>query len=101
MKKPQLLHGDCLTVLPTLAADSIDAIVTDPPYELTQAKRTNPPPVGTGPYGRTRMGVNGDNKPVGGFMGKEWDGTGIAHSVEFWREALRARTRQNEQCQCH
>src|ERR1035437_5374232 len=89
MKKPQLLHGDCLTVLPTLAADSIDAIVTDPPYELTQAKRTNPPPVGTGPYGRTRMGVNGDNKPVGGFMGKEWDGTGIAHSVEFWREALR------------
>lgn len=29
------LHlGDCLSVLPGLAADSIDAIVTDPPYGL-------------------------------------------------------------------
>ena len=27
-------HGDCLTVMPTLEADSIDAIVTDPPYGL-------------------------------------------------------------------
>ena len=24
-----------------------------------------------------------------GFMGKEWDGTGIAYSVELWREVLR------------
>lgn len=37
---------------------SIDAIVTDPPYEL-------------------------------GFMGKTWDASGIAYSVELWREALR------------
>lgn len=29
-----LHHGDCLAVLPTLAACSIDAIVTDPPYGL-------------------------------------------------------------------
>lgn len=27
-----LHHGDCLEVLPTLAANSVDAIVTDPPY---------------------------------------------------------------------
>jgi hypothetical protein len=27
-------HGDLFTVLPTLEADSIDACVTDPPYEL-------------------------------------------------------------------
>lgn len=26
-----LLHGDCLKVLPTLEADSVDALVTDPP----------------------------------------------------------------------
>ncbi len=26
-----VLHGDCLAVLPTLAADSVDAVVTDPP----------------------------------------------------------------------
>jgi len=27
-----LYHGDCLNVLPTLAAGSVDAVVTDPPY---------------------------------------------------------------------
>ena len=30
----ELLHGDCRTVLRTLAAASVDSIVTDPPYEL-------------------------------------------------------------------
>lgn len=29
-----VLHGDCLDLLPTLAAESIDACVTDPPYGL-------------------------------------------------------------------
>jgi DNA modification methylase len=29
-----LLHGDCLEVLPALEADSVDAVVTDPPYGL-------------------------------------------------------------------
>ena len=30
-----MIHvGDCLEVLPTLDADSVDAIVTDPPYGL-------------------------------------------------------------------
>jgi site-specific DNA-methyltransferase (adenine-specific) len=29
-----LLHGDCLAVLPTLPADSIDLVVTSPPYNL-------------------------------------------------------------------
>jgi DNA modification methylase len=29
-----LLHGDCIEVLPTLEADSVDAVVTDPPYAL-------------------------------------------------------------------
>lgn len=32
--KTQLLKGDNLELLPTLADNSIDAIVTDPPYEL-------------------------------------------------------------------
>lgn len=29
-----ILHGDCLDVMPTLDADSVDAIVCDPPYGL-------------------------------------------------------------------
>lgn len=54
----QVYAGDCLDVLRTFGDASIDAIATDPPYEL-------------------------------GFMGKHWDGTGIAYSVELWTECLR------------
>ena len=65
--------------------NSVDSIVTDPPYELTADKKG-----GTGlaslnvasPAGRARIGT-------GGFMGKSWDATGIAHNVDFWRECLR------------
>jgi DNA modification methylase len=28
----RLIHGDCLEVLKTLGADSVDAVITDPPY---------------------------------------------------------------------
>src|SRR5215218_618044 len=31
----QLIHGDCLAVLPTLGEASVDCVVTDPPYHLT------------------------------------------------------------------
>ena len=31
----ELLHGDCLEIMPTLDADSVDSIVTDPPYGLS------------------------------------------------------------------
>ncbi|MGS0573479.1 DNA-methyltransferase [Xanthomonas oryzae pv. oryzicola] len=32
----RVIHvGDCLSILPSLAADSVDAIVTDPPYGLS------------------------------------------------------------------
>jgi len=54
----QILLGNNLDILPTLADNSIDSIVTDPPYEL-------------------------------GFMGKKWDSSGIAYSVELWQQCLR------------
>jgi len=50
--------GSNLDVLPTLPDNSVDSIVTDPPYEL-------------------------------GFMGKSWDSSGIAYSVELWIECMR------------
>ena len=53
-----ILHGNNLDILPTLSDNSVDSIVTDPPYEL-------------------------------GFMGKKWDSSGIAYSVELWTECLR------------
>jgi len=54
----QIHHGDNREVLKNLADDSIDSVVTDPPYEL-------------------------------GFMGKSWDATGVAYSVELWQEVMR------------
>lgn len=80
----RILEGDCLAVMPTLDADSIDAIVTDPPYHLTAGKKG-----GTGvaslnadsPAGRSRVGT--------GFMGKAWDGGDVAFRPELWVEALR------------
>jgi DNA modification methylase len=67
-----------------LAAASVDAIVCDPPYDLTAGKKG-----GTGeasvnldsPYGRARITT--------GFMGKAWDGTGVAFEPATWREVLR------------
>jgi len=37
MSKAEVLHGDCLDVLKTLDANSVDAIVTDPPYFRVKA----------------------------------------------------------------
>jgi DNA modification methylase len=39
----QLIHGDCLQVLPTIEAGSIDAVITDPPYgiDYQSARRTD------------------------------------------------------------
>ena len=54
----RLIPGDCVASMKEMPDDSVDSIVTDPPYEL-------------------------------GFMGKSWDSTGIANSVEMWRQALR------------
>ncbi len=33
-EKWQVITGDCLEVLPTLAAGSVDAVITDPPYGI-------------------------------------------------------------------
>jgi DNA modification methylase len=53
-----IYRGDLFDVLPTLEAESVDACVTDPPYELA-------------------------------FMGKAWDGTGVAFTVATWAEVFR------------
>jgi site-specific DNA-methyltransferase (adenine-specific) len=58
-----LLTGDVMDVLPTLEADSFDAMLTDPPY-----------------------GLSGDGGKTG-FMGKEWDGR--VPGPDVWRETLR------------
>jgi DNA modification methylase len=77
-------HGDCLDVLPTLAENSADAVVTDPPYHLTTGKRGGSGPASlneNSPAGRARIGT--------GFMGMKWDGGDVAMRPETWAAVLR------------
>lgn len=79
----RLLKGDARERLADLADDSIDSVVTDPPYALVSivkrfGKAGSAPPKGD-VYARA----------AGGFMGKEWDTGETAFTVEFWEEVLR------------
>jgi site-specific DNA-methyltransferase (adenine-specific) len=64
----KLLLGDCLDKLKELEDNSVDSIVTDPPYGLSAAP-------------------NSGKSSKGGFMGKQWDYD--VPSVEIWEECLR------------
>lgn len=85
----EIYNMDCLDGMRLALPDnSVDSIVTDPPYGLTQARRAKPAPhIEGSPFSRHRVGVNGDTKPIGGFMGNEWDSD--VPSVEIWAECLR------------
>lgn len=78
----ELLHGDCLDVLKTLDDCSIDAIVTDPPYGLSDHKPTDVMAclsawLAGEPYLTKKRG----------FMGKTWDSW--VPGPEVWRECFR------------
>lgn len=82
----RIIHGDCLDVLPSFGAASIDSCVTDPPYHLqsivkrfAKSGRTESTRTTSGPHQRT----------ANGFMGKQWDGGDISFRVETWAEVLR------------
>ena len=69
--------------------NSIDTIITDPPYNLVSiSKRWSGKDVKNTPGMETEEGSVWARK-AGGFMGKEWDGTGIALDQKIWAEALR------------
>jgi len=65
-ERVRLYLGDCRDTLWVLPDDSVDAVVCDPPYELKQ-----------------------NSKSTKGFMGKTWDGSGVAFDPAAWREILR------------
>ena len=81
------LHcGDCLAVLPTLAENSVDSCVTDPPYHLTSIVNR----FGADNAAACKVGKTGAYaRASAGFMGKKWDGGDIAFRVETWREVFR------------
>lgn len=82
----QLEHGDSRDVLKTLADNSVDACVTDPPYALVSIVRRfgkpNAAPCKEGADGRYK-------RASAGFMGKTWDTGETAFDPEFWGEVWR------------
>ena len=84
-----VLHeGDNRVSLRTLPENSIDAVVTDPPYSLTSiTKRFGK--AGSAPA-RADKNDGSFARVSGGFQGKKWDATGIERDPEFWAEVYRA-----------
>jgi site-specific DNA-methyltransferase (adenine-specific) len=89
--KIDLRLGDCLEVLKTIPDNSIDSVVTDPPYHLTSIVKRfgkeNSAPVNNKDEKEGRNGPY--HRAAKGFMGKEWDGGDIAFRTEVWEECLR------------
>lgn len=82
----QISQGDCLDKLDELEENSIDCIITDPPYGLTSiTKRFGKEGSAPAQYGKDGAYARLSK----GFMGKEWDGSGIEYNVEMWAKCLR------------
>ena len=77
-----IIHGDSIEELRKLDAESVDALVTDPPYGLGN---TNPKHVAE----CLRAWSNGETWESSGrgFMGKRWDSW--VPPPELWREVFR------------
>lgn len=77
----KLYQGNMLDMLEVLQPNSIDSIVCDPPYGLTsinkRCSKENAAPIQYGKDGSFQ-------RLTKGFMGKEWDGSGIEYNVEAW-----------------
>ena len=80
----KLYHGDCLEELKKLDDNSVDAVVTDPPYGLSNTKPAQVADV-------LKAWVTGDTESVpakkGGFMGKDWDS--FVPPPAVWEECMR------------
>ena len=80
----KLYHGDCLEELKKLEDNSVDAVIADPPYGLSNTKPQQVADV-------LRAWVTGDTESVpakrGGFMGKDWDS--FVPPPAVWEECMR------------
>ncbi len=88
----QVIHGDCMDVLAEMEDNSIDTIITDPPYHLGSiSKRFTKTSLSddNDTAANARNGSNQYARLSTGFMGKSWDGGGIAFQPELWAEMLR------------
>lgn len=80
--------GDCLDRMKELPDDSIGASISDPPYDLISVSRGGSPRNNVAdPSSPWSAGAGAGT--ARGFMGKTWDGTGIAFAPDLWNEVFR------------
>jgi site-specific DNA-methyltransferase (adenine-specific) len=80
----RLYHADCRDAIRELPDNSIDSVVTDPPYALVSiVKRFG------SPNAAPAKGNDAYMRASAGFMGKQWDTGEVAFSEEFWAEVQR------------
>jgi len=76
-----------LNLLDVIKPNSIDSVVTDPPYHLTSITER----FGKSGSKEAQFGNDGSFKRLSkGFMGKEWDGGDIAFQPDTWRKCYEA-----------
>ena len=84
MTKATIIHGDCLEELKNLDDNSIDAVICDPPYGLSNTKPAQVADV-------LKAWVAGDTEAVPttkvGFMGASWDS--FVPPPAVWEECMR------------
>lgn len=86
--KVTLYGGDNRDVLKGFADNSIDSVVTDPPYALVSiTKRLDKE--GSSPVIVPEGGSGAYARASSGFMGKKWDTGETAFAVEFWQQIYR------------
>lgn len=95
-----VIHSDCIEAMAAMPENSVSAVVCDPPYDLTNRV---PDVKKCRDCGRVLGGRDGtpdacpkcggelyNQRSQGkGFMGKDWDGTGIAFNVATWQAVYR------------
>lgn len=78
----KLYKGNMLDMLEAIEEESVDSIVTDPPYGLTSiTKRFGKEDAAPAQYGKD----GAFSRLSKGFMGKEWDGSGIEYNIDTWK----------------
>jgi site-specific DNA-methyltransferase (adenine-specific) len=86
MEQIRLFNEDCLVAIKNLPDNSVDSIVTDPPYHLTSITKR----FGKDGSAPAKFGTDGAfQRASKGFMGKEWDGGNISFTTQIWEECLR------------
>ena len=82
----KLYEGNMLDMLEVIEPNSIDSIITDPPYGLTSITKR----FGKENSAECKYGKDGSFARLSkGFMGKEWDGSGIEYNIETWKKCYK------------